>query len=99
MFEILQDKKTRESYLMNQEHDIVFHYTPKYCSWLSQIEIWFGILMKKVIVRGDFTFKQDLKDKILRFPQGINPLGDIDYFNETLAKPFKWTYRATPLAA
>ena len=45
--------------------------------------------MKKVIRRGNFTSKKDLKDKILQF---------INYFNETLAKPFTWTYRAKPLA-
>ena len=46
--------------------------------------------MKKVIKRGSFLSKEDLKNKILAF---------IDYFNETMARPFKWTYQGKVLRA
>ncbi|MFB5676442.1 hypothetical protein ACE3NQ_08575 [Paenibacillus terreus] len=66
-----------------------FVYTPKHCfSWLNQIEIWFSILVRCLLKHGSFTTKKDLKTKILRF---------IDYFNQTMAKPFQWTYRGKPL--
>ena len=74
---LLESMKTREEYLMRGHRRIVFHYTPKHASWMNQIEIWFGILMKKVIRRGNFVSQQDLKNKIQNF---------MDYFNETMAK-------------
>ena len=59
-------------------------------AWLNQIEIWFSILARKVIRRGSFTSTEDLRAKIEGF---------IAYFNRTMAKPFRWTYRGKPLAA
>ncbi len=68
----------------------MFHYTPKHASWLNQVEIWFSILMRKLLKRASFTSTADLKARLLAF---------IDYFNCTMAGPFQWTYKGKVLAA
>ena len=53
---MLKSQATRQAFLSDREHGIRFVYLPKHTSWLNQIEIVFGVIMRKVIRRGSFTF-------------------------------------------
>lgn len=87
---VLQSMPTRATFLTDKTHRIRFVYTPKHTSWLNQVEIWFSILSRRLLKRASFASIEELHERVLAF---------IAYFNATLAKPFKWTYKGRPLSA
>jgi transposase len=80
---IIETMKTRAKFLTDETHRIRFVYTPKHCSWMNQIEIWFSIISKGLLKRLNCGSLDELKRRILEY---------IAFFNETMARPFKWTY-------
>jgi transposase len=70
----------------NERHGGRFHFvhTPIHASWLNQVEIWFGILHKRVLKYGSFSNAEQLEDRVCGF---------IDHWNRHEAHPFRWKFR------
>ncbi len=83
---ILKSMESRKKFL-EQPRQIQFVYTPRHSSWLNQVELWFSILARRLLKRASFKSVEELKQRVLDF---------IDFFNRTMAKPFKWTYTGVP---
>ena len=59
-------------------------YTPKHASWLDMAELWFSVLTRGLLRRGEFTSRADLAEKITSFTVRYN----------RTAHPYTWTYDA-----
>ena len=67
---------------LKSHKNVQFHFTPTHASWLNQVELWFSILKRQLLKRGDFESEKDLGKKILKYIEGYNER----------AKPFAWCY-------
>jgi transposase len=83
----LQSMASRAAFLSDPCRRIQFVYLPKHTSWLNQVELWFSILVRRLLKRASFTSTEELRTRILAF---------IEYVNRH-AKPFRWTYTGRPL--
>lgn len=64
--------------------NVAFHYTPTSASWLNMVEIWFGIMGRKVLKDQSFNCVEQLKEAIEKY---------IEAYNKYDAHPFQWRKR------
>ncbi len=67
---------------LGQHKNVHFHFTPTHASWLNQVELWFSILERQILKRGNFVSTADLSQKIMGFIKRYN----------VNARPFAWCY-------
>jgi hypothetical protein len=78
----------RRAFLSEPTHKHVFHFTPKHGSWLNQVELWFSVLARRFLKRGDFDSAHDFETRLDDY---------LEIYNTHHAHPYRWTYTGQPL--
>lgn len=84
----LQAGWQRREFLCDPGHTHVFHFTPVHGSWLNQVELFFSVLSRRFLKRGDFDGLEEFEMRLGAWLEG---------YNRRYAHPYKWTYSGEPL--
>jgi len=84
----LQTQIQRRAFLSDPDHRHVLHYVPRHGSWLNQVEMWFGVLSRQFLRRGEFASVQEFTARLTKY---------LDEYNLEKAHPYRWTYTGEPM--
>jgi DDE superfamily endonuclease len=84
----LRRGRQRRAFLSDPTHKHVLHFTPTHGSWLNQVELWFSVLTRRFLKRGDFRSAHDFETRLAEY---------LEVYNTHHAHPYRWTYTGQPL--
>ena len=84
----LRTGEQRRKFLSDPGHKHVFHFTPIHGSWLNQVELFFSVLSRRFLKRGDFSGAQSFEQRLDAW---------LTAYNRDHAHPYRWTFTGEPL--
>lgn len=84
----LKTQEQRRAFLSAPGHRHTFHYLPRHGSWLNQVELFFSVLARQFLRRGDFASIKEFEGRLRAY---------LEEYNLEKAHPYRWTYTGEPL--